>query len=190
MNERVKDLSQRCCYVSSRFFKWVYGNPWPLLVGVSRMPAYHVDYTTDLQNPLWDWARIASASASFYSTKSLSIKRRCSLSTDPPIITQKPGVQASTLLHSPPETLSVRGPDIITAFIQWLLFWSTEKNCSNQPHWSQWTLGFNREIHWRYGNVWEGNRVSRPAICSWFWTNSSSRWMCSNAFLVNKVLTQ
>ncbi len=47
MNERVKVLSQRCCYVSSRFFKWVYGNPWPLLVGIRRIPAYHVDYTTD-----------------------------------------------------------------------------------------------------------------------------------------------
>ncbi len=43
---------------------------------------------------------------------------------------------------------------------------------------------------WSYGNVWEGNRVSRPAICSWFWTNSSSKWTCSNAFLVNKMLTQ
>ncbi len=118
MNERLKDLSQRC-YVSSRFFKWVYGNPWPLLVGIRRIPAYHVDYTTDLQNPLWDWARIALASASFYSTKLLSIKRRCSLSTDPPLITQKPGVQASPLLHSPPETLSVHGRDIIAAFIQW-----------------------------------------------------------------------
>ncbi len=27
MNERVKVLSQRCCYVSAHFFKWVYGNP-------------------------------------------------------------------------------------------------------------------------------------------------------------------
>ncbi len=60
----------------------------------------------------------ASASATFYSTKSLSIKRRCSLSTDPPIITQKPGVQASPLLHLLPETLSVPGRDIIAAFIQ------------------------------------------------------------------------
>ncbi len=34
MNERVKVLSQRCCYVSSRFFKRVYGNPWPLLEGI------------------------------------------------------------------------------------------------------------------------------------------------------------
>ncbi len=48
MNERVKVLSQRCCYVSSRFFKLVYGNPWPLLVGIRRIPAYHVDYTTAL----------------------------------------------------------------------------------------------------------------------------------------------
>ncbi len=119
MNEPVKVLSQRFCYVSSHFFKWVYGNPWPLLVGISRIPAYNVDYTTDLHNPLWDWARIASVSATFYSTKLLSIKRRCSLSTDHPIITQKPGVQASPLLHSPPETLRVRGRDIIAAFIQW-----------------------------------------------------------------------
>ncbi len=48
-----------------------------------------------LQNPRWDWARIASASVTFYSTTSLSIKTRCSLSTDPPIITQKPGVPAT-----------------------------------------------------------------------------------------------
>ncbi len=46
MNERVKDLSQRCCYVSTRFFKWVYGNPWPLLVGICRIPAYHRLHTT------------------------------------------------------------------------------------------------------------------------------------------------
>ena len=39
-------------------------------------------------------------------------------------------------------------------------------------------------------SVWEGNRVSRPAISSWFWTNSSSRWTCSNAFLINEMLTQ
>ncbi len=48
-----------------------------------------------LQNPRWDWARIASASVTFYSTTSLSIKTRCSLSTDPPIITQKPEVPAT-----------------------------------------------------------------------------------------------
>ncbi len=46
MNERVKSLSQRCCDLSSRFFKWVYGNPLPLLVGICHIPAYHVDYTT------------------------------------------------------------------------------------------------------------------------------------------------
>ncbi len=77
----------------------------------------------------------ALASATFYSTKSLSIKRRCSLSTDPPIIMQKPGVQASPLLHSPTETLSVRGRDIIAAFIQWpSSFEALKKNCSKQTH--------------------------------------------------------
>ena len=34
---------------------------------------------------------------------------------DPPIITRKPRVQASPILHSPTETLSVRGRDIIAA---------------------------------------------------------------------------
>ena len=34
---------------------------------------------------------------------------------DPPIITQKPSIQASPLLHSASETLSVRGRDIIKA---------------------------------------------------------------------------
>ncbi len=29
------------------FFKWVYGNPLTFLVGIRRIPAYHVDYTTD-----------------------------------------------------------------------------------------------------------------------------------------------
>ncbi len=28
------------------FFKWVYGNPLTFLVGIRRIPAYHVDYTT------------------------------------------------------------------------------------------------------------------------------------------------
>ncbi len=46
MNESVKVLSQRC-YVSSRFFKWVYGNPLPLLVGIRRIPTYHVDYSKE-----------------------------------------------------------------------------------------------------------------------------------------------
>ncbi len=153
-------------------------------MGIRRIPAYHVDYTTDLQNPLWDWARIASASATFYSTKSLSIKRRCSLSTDPPIITQKPVVQASPLLHSPPETLSVRGRDIIAAFIQWpSSFEALKKTVQSSPLKSMDARLQQGNTLWRYGNVWEGNRVSRPAICSWFWTNSSSRWTCSNAFL-------
>ena len=40
---------------------------------------------------------------------------------------------------------------------------------------------------WHYGNVWEGNLVSRPAISSRFWTNSSSRWLCSNTFFVNEI---
>ncbi len=30
------------------FFKWVYGNPLTFLVGIRRIPAYHVDYTTGL----------------------------------------------------------------------------------------------------------------------------------------------
>ncbi len=46
MNESVKVLSQRC-YVSSCFFKWVYGNPLPLLVGIRHIPTYHVDYSKE-----------------------------------------------------------------------------------------------------------------------------------------------
>ncbi len=47
-----------------------------------------------------------------------------------------------------PEKLSVRGWDIIVAFINWTSsFEALKKNCSNQPHWSQWTLSFNREMH-------------------------------------------
>ncbi len=44
MNE--SSVTKRCCYVSSTFFKWVYGNPLTFLVGIRRIPAYHVDYTT------------------------------------------------------------------------------------------------------------------------------------------------
>ncbi len=29
------------------FFKWVYGNLLTFLVGIRRIPAYHVDYTTE-----------------------------------------------------------------------------------------------------------------------------------------------
>ncbi len=38
------------------FFKWVYGNPLTFLVGIRRIPAYHVDYTTvrDLDNLISD----------------------------------------------------------------------------------------------------------------------------------------
>ncbi len=125
-----------------------------------------------LQNPQWVWAR--TASATFYSTKSLSIKRRGSLSTDPPIITQKPGVQASPLLHSPPETLSVRGRDIIAAFIQWpSSFEALKKLFKSAP-----LKSINARLQqgnalWRYGNVGKGNWVSQPAICSR--TNYSER---------------
>ncbi len=42
-----RSVTKRCCYVSVCFFKWVYANPWPSLVGVRRMLAYHVDYTTE-----------------------------------------------------------------------------------------------------------------------------------------------
>ncbi len=143
-----------------------------------------------LHNPWWDWARIASASATFYSAKMLSIKRRCSLLTNPPIIMQKPRVQASPL-HSPPEMLSVRGWDIITACIQWpSSFKALKKLFKSAPLKSTDTRLQQGNALWRYGNVWEGNRVSWPAICSWFWTNSSARWTCSNIFFVNKMLTQ
>jgi hypothetical protein len=132
-----------------------------------------------------------SASVTFYSTKSLSIKRRCSLSADPPIITQTPSVQASPLLHSPPETLSVRGRDIIAAFIQWpSSFEALKKLFKAAPLKSMDARLQQGNTLWCYGNAWEENRVSRPAICSWFWMNSSSRWTCFNAFLVNKMLTQ
>ncbi len=45
MNERVKGLSQNDVVTYPlAFFKWVYANPGPSLVGI---PAYHVDYTTE-----------------------------------------------------------------------------------------------------------------------------------------------
>ncbi len=47
MNELVKGLSQNDVVTYPHaFFKWVYANPCPSLVGIRRIPAYHVDYTT------------------------------------------------------------------------------------------------------------------------------------------------
>ena len=46
INTEVKDLSQDDWYVSVHIFKWVYANPGAFLVGIRRIPAYHVDYTT------------------------------------------------------------------------------------------------------------------------------------------------
>ncbi len=39
-------VTKLCCYVSACFFKWVYANPWHSFVGIRRIPAYHVEYTT------------------------------------------------------------------------------------------------------------------------------------------------
>ena len=51
MNESVKVLTQsEVDTYPHAFFKWVYGNPWPFLVGIRRIPAYHVDYTKQLYN--------------------------------------------------------------------------------------------------------------------------------------------
>lgn len=46
VNFLMKVLSQRRCYVSWRFCWWVYGYPWLFLVGLLRIPAYQVDYTS------------------------------------------------------------------------------------------------------------------------------------------------
>ncbi len=47
MNELVKGLSLNDVVTYPHaFFKWVYANPCPSLVGIRRIPAYHVDYTT------------------------------------------------------------------------------------------------------------------------------------------------
>ncbi len=91
-----------------------------------------------------------------------------------------------------PEKLSVRGWDIIAAFINWT---SSFKALKKKLFKSAPLKSIDAKLQqgnalWHYGNVWEGNRVSWPAICSWFWTNSSSKWTCSNTFLVNKMLTQ
>ncbi len=51
MNELVKGLSQNDVVTYPHAFcKWVYANPCPSLVGIRRIPAYHVDYTTELQD--------------------------------------------------------------------------------------------------------------------------------------------
>ncbi len=50
VNKRVKVLLQNDVVTYPHaFFKWVYGNPWPFLVGIRCIPAYHVDYTTGLE---------------------------------------------------------------------------------------------------------------------------------------------
>ncbi len=52
MNELVKGLSQNDVVTYPHaFFKWVYANPCPSLVGIRRIPAYHVDYTTAREDP-------------------------------------------------------------------------------------------------------------------------------------------
>ncbi len=89
-----------------------------------------------------------------------------------------------------PEKLSVRGWDIIAAFINWTSSFEAlkKKLFKSAPLKSIDAKLQQGNALWHYGNVWEGNRVSRPAICSWFWTKSSSKWTCT--FLVNKMLTQ
>ncbi len=54
MNELVKGLSRndvvtypRIPLKKNQFFKWVYANLWPSLVGIWRIPAYHANYTTE-----------------------------------------------------------------------------------------------------------------------------------------------
>ncbi len=46
------------------FFKWVYGNPLTFLVGIRRIPAYHVDYTTVFMSSFSETAD-AEVTASF-----------------------------------------------------------------------------------------------------------------------------
>ncbi len=54
MNESVKGLSQNDVVTYPRaFFKWVYANPLPSLVGIRRIPAYHVDYTTACRSDMF-----------------------------------------------------------------------------------------------------------------------------------------
>ncbi len=137
-----------------------------------------------LQNPRWDCARIASASATFI------VQNRCQSnkmrSFDRP---SNHHAEARSPAHSSIHPRDAERPS---------------QHLSNDrldsKHWknlfkSAPLKSMDARLEpgnalWRYGNVWEGNRVSRPAICSWFWTNSSSRWTFSNAFLVNKMLTQ
>ncbi len=42
----MKVLSQNDVVTYPHVFKWVYGNPLTFLVGIRRIPAYLVDYTT------------------------------------------------------------------------------------------------------------------------------------------------
>ncbi len=42
----MKVLSQNDVVTYPHVFKWVYGNPLTFLVGIRRIPTYHVDYTT------------------------------------------------------------------------------------------------------------------------------------------------
>ncbi len=46
MNELVKGCHKG--FYLSAYFKRVYENPWPSLMGIRLIPAYHVDYTTGL----------------------------------------------------------------------------------------------------------------------------------------------
>ncbi len=60
-----------------------------------------------------------------------------------------------------PETLSVRGRDIIAALSNDRLVSKHWKNCLKQPHWSQWTLGFNRVMHCTL-REWMRRKSSQP----------------------------
>ena len=142
---------------------------------IPRNRLQHFVFRLHLQNPRWDWARIASAT--FYSR----LQHRCKSKGD--------AVFRQTLQSSSRNpacvTLSIRGRDIIAAFIQWPYSFEALKKRFKAAPFKSLDAGLQLlNALWRYGKVWEGNRVSRSsAICIWLWTNLSSRWTCSYGYL-------
>ncbi len=118
----------------------------------------------------------------FYSTKSLSIKRRCSLSTDPPIITQdarSPGQPTPPFI---PETLSVRGRDIIAALSNDHLVSKHWKKLFKAAPLKSMDAGL-QQSNALYATGMNEKEIESADLSSWFWTNCfRSRWTCLTHF--------
>ena len=130
-----------------------------------------------------------SAPATFYSSKSQSIKRQLSLSQTLHSSRRSPPSRPAHSLFTPRDTERPWEGHIHT-IIQWP---STFDAVKTAVHWSP------IEVDGRWASTGKctvmlrecmRGKSSQSTCNKQVWTNSSSRWMCSNAFLVNEMLTQ